>query len=118
MSEESHSAEASYSPEQEVVKQLQSRNTGLIWLVVILSIVIIAGVGYFVWQQYFSLPLEITSVGVSYTEAQSIEGIGGNRFQAGETSTIVITARTKPGTTCEAYVQGHRLESKQADWAG
>ncbi|MCX6646088.1 MAG: hypothetical protein NTY09_07000 [bacterium] len=102
---------------EKITSTLKAKNRGLTLAVIALCAILCIALGYFVWQRYATLPLEITSVGVSYNE-RTIRGSLGTLGSLGNrpaTSTITVTARTRPGAICTAIIQGRGQPAKVAD---
>ena len=82
----------------------------------VLIILLCAAVGYILWQQFGTLPLEITGVESDYHVA-SQNGTSLRRL-LGNYTTITVAIHTKPGATCTAIIGGEEEKAITADEFG
>jgi hypothetical protein len=99
-----------------ILDTLKARNRSLTWAVITLCTIICIGLGWFLWQRYLALPLEIESVGVSHIPSTYHEARPGARFDTThtttETSIVTVTVCTRPGATCTASIQGQQQQAR------
>jgi len=87
------------------------------WIIIV--VILLCAIGYLAYIRFATLPVKVTSVGISYEEVAPLPGAR-NRFAArgGSYSDITVTARTRPHARCTAVINGILGAEKYADELG